>query len=1033
MPGSPPRWSPTPRLLRFAPLLLMLACASKSGQDVAAPTPVAPGVPIELDGARAQLTSDATPLAWQRSRLAGNTTRLMVGDDRSLPLQDAAVRVQVEGFRARVLIDFVFDNPDDAIYEGTFQIRLPGEASPYFLAFGQSAQTIDEAARRFAASEVWGLDPGQIMARRADQWITPKEARVVQRDVARLAYDETVHPRLPPPTIHAAEPLPMRYIRDPALAEWAGAGVFHAKIFPIAARTAHRVVVGYDVDLERVGDDLALALPLPEDAATVRVDVGVRAEPGARVEFGPSGATATREPDGTRRYQLINPGGPLRLRIASAGASLLAGGDGSGSYFAARYTPAVPTQASVSRGRRAVFAIDTSMSASPEQLNTWLDLTRAVLDNNRGQLREFAVLTFDIEARFWREAFVANTSANVAAALEHVRGLALEGASDLGAALDAATRPRWSKGPAQWDIFLLSDGAVTWGEADPAALSRRLSERAEGALFAYQTAGGVSDPWLLQRLAEATGGALFSIARAGDIDAASRAHRKRPWTIVDVALEGADDLLLDGAPRVVYPGQELLLVGRGQPDRGAQIAMTLRQGERARVVRTTLGASTPSSLAPRIYGEVAVDQLEAATPGAGGAAEAYARHFRVPGRSCSLLMLETEEDYQRFGIAPAQDLERVRDEPASQTLASARASRPKDVRAAFLQELARMQANPARPLRIDPRLEVLLPALPVDMFDRPDSAIELPAHAWGDLEAALRSQLATGAPDDGLVRAEAERHRGAHGGADAVRVLSSLIEANPGDPRRSADLAFSALAWEQPALAARVLEPRLRVIETRPHLSQIYAVGLAEARRDVAAVVYFEAALQGAFAEPDAHASGASELLALDYRRLLRRLAASESPLRLFAERRLAELPGGNYRDADVVISLLWTTEQTDVDLLVTGPDGQACDYRACGIANAWMTVDATEGVGPEAFAIRGGAPGRYQVAARYFSGARHRDDEAARVLVSVYRRPGTPEEVVTRHVATLERVGAIAQIVGVDLDASPPTPAEADALEVAR
>ena len=61
-------------------------------------------------------------------------------------------------------------------------------------------------------------------------------------------------------------------------------------------------------------------------------------------------------------------------------------------------------------------------------------------------------------------------------------------------------------------------------------------------------------------------------------------------------------------------------------------------------------------LASRLYGQVAVGQLEALGDESVDVSSAYARHFRVTGRTCSLLMLESEEDYQRFDIVPEEDL-----------------------------------------------------------------------------------------------------------------------------------------------------------------------------------------------------------------------------------------------------------------------------------------------------------------------------------------------------------------------------------------
>jgi len=87
--------------------------------------------------------------------------------------------------------------------------------------------------------------------------------------------------------------------------------------------------------------------------------------------------------------------------------------------------------------------------------------------------------------------------------------------------------------------------------------------------------------------------------------------------------------------------------------------------------KVPLGAPLPSILAPRAYGQVAtahLEELEAATE---TEARAYATHFRITGRTCSLLMLESELDYERFGIKPDADAYVVKASPAADLFARA--------------------------------------------------------------------------------------------------------------------------------------------------------------------------------------------------------------------------------------------------------------------------------------------------------------------------------------------------------------------------
>lgn len=112
----------------------------------------------------------------------------MIGDQAELPLEGIQFNVRVDGFRARVLMDMYFYNDRDRQYEGTFKLRLPNGASPYYLAFGQSvlerSPGFDDARR--ARQKGW--TPDRIMDDRKDAWTNVKEARMVTREKAAFAY-----------------------------------------------------------------------------------------------------------------------------------------------------------------------------------------------------------------------------------------------------------------------------------------------------------------------------------------------------------------------------------------------------------------------------------------------------------------------------------------------------------------------------------------------------------------------------------------------------------------------------------------------------------------------------------------------------------------------------------------------------------------------------------------------------------------------------------------------------------------------------
>ena len=498
------------------------------------------GIEINLVGLVDKKASSTKRTTWKRSQLVPNTSTLMVGDEEQLPLRAMRATARIEGFRARVTLDLFFFNDTDRQLEGNFKVRLPNGATPIRMGFGGSS-----------AEKPLSLDP--------EKWKAPKEARVVPRERAALAYGDTVRRGV-----------------DPALLEWSGAGVFSARVFPLEPKRMHRIVLGYEVNLLPIGDELEYRLDLPEEVPDLRVTVTVDHE--TRIE--------KRNPDERS----------LVVRVPAKQGLMMSGRDGTGEYFSTYFRPEVPPGARSST-RRAVFLVDVSLSSNPERFNVWLRLLRTILERNRDELREFAVVFFNIETFAWKRGFVPNTPADVEALLGYANQLALEGATDLGRALAAARE-------FDGDIFLLSDGSPTWGEDDLFAL------KPGRPLVAYATGFSGTDRRVLQHLARKSGGGVFSVVGESEVAAAAVAHRSRPWLLERVSIAGGSDLLLAGRPIQLYPGQRLWLAGRGKPGGDAEVTLTLRQGGKIIIVRTPIGRRVASDLAPGVYGQIAVGQLE---------------------------------------------------------------------------------------------------------------------------------------------------------------------------------------------------------------------------------------------------------------------------------------------------------------------------------------------------------------------------------------------------------------------------------------
>ena len=922
---------------------------------------------------------------WKRSTLEANTSQLMVGDNESLPIRGMQVHTRVDGFRARVLIDFSFFNSYDRQFEGTFKLRLPEGATPYFLAFGQSrfeaGTSANEAAIAYTPTEQvreQTFAPADIVAVRADEWDDVKVARMVEREKAAIAYGETTRRQI-----------------DPALLEWAGAGVFNARVFPIAPQRLHRVVVGYDMNLTRIGDDLELQLPIPADVPSSAVDISVAAMDGVAVSMTPTPAdTATAKGLSHVRMDDVQ-GQVLTIRLAGAGDVAIAGADVmTGPHFAARFAPVIPAETATAAADHAVLVIDRSMSSNPDKFNVWRLLAKALLDENRGTLNKFAVLFFNIETHWWQEQFVNNTPDNVAALMAFVDELSLEGATDVGAALSEAAAPAWSSNPAPYNVFMLSDGAATWGESEAYAISNGIDTDHIDGVFAYRTGMAGTDSDMLDHVARESGGAVFSVVGESEIASAAVAHAARPWLLDKIEVAGASDILVAGRPQALFPGQRLFIAGRGVLEPGAKVAVHIHRGDDARTITASLPHVIDSELAPRAYGQLAVGQIEEFLGTTQSFAEAYARHYRVTGKSTSLLMLESEQEYQRFGISEKKDAAVIMDTTATQ------------ITAAAIEEMGELLGDPKAAFltleRLPDDVRALLATVASSEFRVTVPRLVAKNHTRKGMPANIASDLKQRTPGYDDTSTEAERRKAKHGAADALVALSSLVEANPGDSVLARDVGFTAARWGMHAHAYHLFR---RVAQARPFEPQTYralALTLAELDRAALALAYFEIALGG---EWDARFGAFREIVALDYLRFLRTdIGKLPKTLRDHATARAKTLKNELGIDrADVLVTITWNTDNTDVDLHVIEPSGEEVFYsHPTSKSGGRLTRDVTQGYGPEMYVLPIAPRGKFTVRANYFASDASRASTRSKVYATVYRNWGTDSETVEHQVVTL-------------------------------
>jgi hypothetical protein len=931
----------------------------------------------------------AKPIAsWKRSQVTPNTSRLMIGENESLALKGMQAKVTINGFRARVVLDHYFFNDHQRMFEGTFKLRLPNGANPYFFAFGES-QSLDKPVF-FDQQQVqkMGTEPLDIIKNRESTWQQPKEARMVPKEKAAFAYQETVRRRV-----------------DPALMEWSGADIFSARVFPLNPKKWHRIVIAYDLDLLALGDDIEYRLDLPTEIPQRVADLTITQPPGVKIVVDDQKSVVFNTTKNT--YHQRFESALISVRIKKPGAVLLSGHEPkTGDYFATRFRAQLPAQANHSGSQTGVFLVDVSLSSNPVRFNVWLKLLKAILNNNRDMLKTFAICFFNIEQFWWQERFIANTPENVQALLDFAQQLSLEGATDLKAALNEASQPPWLDKQRDWDIFLLSDGGITWGEDNIYALSQNLSTHG---LFAYHTGLAGTDTRILNHLSRESGGALFSVVGEAEIEKASIAHRSRPWHLSSIQVDGIpnnSDLLLAGRPHNVFPGQVLQLVGRGKVGASSRVILNLVQNEQQKKLEIPLSVPLTSALTPRLYGQIAVEQLETFATATETMSKAYATHFRITGQTCSLLMLETETDYLRFNIKPEEDAFVVKSKPVNVAVATVLREIGEmlgDPKATFLAWLAKFEKMPVLNLSLPAAFKIALEQMPQQAFVVKAKPLQAKSRTWDGIPSSVRTQLKSKKRDYDSFSDEAQRRLSAYSPADALRAISSLVENNPGDGILARDVAFSAIEWGLKGHAYHLFR---RVANSRPfepHTYRAMAQVLEKMGQVDLALVYYELGLNGQW---NSRFGDFQRIHGIDYLRFLRRIVAGEltSSALDYATMRLNSVqktfdPG----KLDILVALSWNTDGTDVDMHVIEPSGEVCYYRHSNTKiGGHLSRDVTQGYGPEMYTLANAKPGTYHIKAKYFASDANRASTRTKVSATIIQNWGTEQERILHKTVTL-------------------------------
>jgi tetratricopeptide (TPR) repeat protein len=538
----------------------------------------------------------APELGWQESGEPAERApiTLTASDGSGLLLVALHARTVIEDPLAFTELHLTFNNPEPRRREGRFSIALPPGA----------------AVSRFAMRVGARLQEGEVVERRRAQQV----------------YEDFLHRR-----------------QDPALLEKDAGNEFSARVFPIEANADKEIIIAYSEELQRSDEPYRLLLKGLPKLRDIKVDVRV----GASSSTGR--ASNERARGSIAQLKLYSddfePRGDLEVRLPWQKSVALR----SGQLVLARVAPVLPVQRAALDGLTVLFDSSASRALG---YGAQVERLGALIAALRARAGDFAlrVVAFDQDsAETYRGPASGFGLREQAALLE--RGAL--GATDLVQALAFATRD-----PEQHArVLVIGDGVVTAGADDTTALREAVARLAAHGVQRLDVLGegGIRDGETLSALTRsglaATGVVLDARAQ---LPALVEKLLQVAAARVEVQIAGASWVY----PRVlegVQAGDERLVFAELPAETPLQIELV-----GAGIAAPEL-QEVPRPLLERAWARAKIDawsgELRALAPDASVEREqkqheivALSLARRVVSDYTALLVLESAEDYQRFGI-----------------------------------------------------------------------------------------------------------------------------------------------------------------------------------------------------------------------------------------------------------------------------------------------------------------------------------------------------------------------------------------------
>ena len=469
--------------------------------------------------------------------------------DRPIPWRDIPLAVKYHRVDVTIAdqvaitkVDQVFVNEANFAVEGTYLFPLPEDAA-------------------ISSFDMW-VD-GQKL-----------EGKLLGRDEARAIYEEIV-----------------RRERDPALLEYAGRGVFQARIFPIPPGGERRIELSYTQVLPQADGLVHYRYPLntekfsSRDIGEVAVTVHLADRAPIRAIYSPSHvvevvregdrrATASYEARGVRPARDFDLYYSLSSDAVAVNLLSYKPYDEDG-FFLLLVTPPLQAEGNAVAAKDVVLVLDTSGSMDGEKIHQAKAAADYVLDH-LGTGDRFNIVAFSTATRLFSDHPM--PLGERAAGHAFIRTLAAQGSTDINRALLEGLAGADRERPTV--LIFLTDGLPTAGEVNPDRIVKNIKAEAAKSvrLFVFGVGNDV-DTVLLDQLSSNQRG-VSSYVRPGqsiDEEVSGFYSKVSAPVLVDVSLSvvgvRTEDLYPYPLPDL-FAGSQLVVIGRYR--QGGPANLTLR-------------------------------------------------------------------------------------------------------------------------------------------------------------------------------------------------------------------------------------------------------------------------------------------------------------------------------------------------------------------------------------------------------------------------------------------------------------------------